>query len=340
MTQAIYLGPFEGQCSLVDVLHSECSIACWLPHPLPQCGDLLCISDRNFELHLSVQPGMATLTRNGTEISIPLLPKEKGYMAGLCMLAASWSPSNLSLFNGETNQNAVTPITVVPFTLLQFARKSAVVPVAMYDGPEQFHGVLLNAVRGLTDKVKTSRMHGNFWDYQLEGQKILSKRPKRETENHHAIHCLLSDIALAKNFEIIPEASSGSGDCDFLMTAPLSNGTSVKCCLEFKNAHSKDVVHGLEVQLPSYMATHATDLGFYVLFWFKGEGFDEPLESKLQLARKLAPTLYNLGRPHVKILCVDVSFSPPPSRPQQEEPPSEDKKSWWALYSESIASHW
>jgi hypothetical protein len=339
VTQEIYLRPLDGQLSFVDVLNSECTIACWLPHPLPQSGDLLRISDRNFELRLSLRPGMATLSRNGVEISMPLLPKKEGWMAGLCMLVATWTPSTLLLFNGENTQQEVTPVTVVPFTLLQYARKASVVPVTLYNTPEQFHGELLNAVRNLTGKVETSRMHGNVWDYQLEGQRIVSKRPKRETENHHAIHCLLSDIALAKNFEIIPEATSGSGNCDFLMTAPLSDGTSVKCCLEFKNAHSKDIVHGLEVQLPSYMATHATDLGFYVLLWFKGEGFDEPLDTKLQLARRLAPTLYKLGRPWVKILCVDVSFGPPPSRAQHEEPSSE-AKSWWALYAESIASHW
>jgi hypothetical protein len=42
-------------------------------------------------------------------------------------------------------------------------------------------------------------------------------------------------------------------------------------CLEFKVAHAPDLAHGIEKQLPEYMARRATDFGVFGVLSFGDE---------------------------------------------------------------------
>ena len=96
-----------------------------------------------------------------------------------------------------------------------------------------------------------------------ENGMIVSRSPKREVEIHQTIHCYLSDQALLRSFQVIPEFKTGVGNVDFMILGQLSNGDSVKVCVECKNAHSPDLIHGLTKQLPSYMENTLSGSGIY-----------------------------------------------------------------------------
>lgn len=75
-------------------------------------------------------------------------------------------------------------------------------------------------------------------------------------------------------------------------------------------AHSSDLDHGIDVQLPEYMRQKACDFGIYFVFDFRCELFDEPkgnLETRLQLrpARTAEP---------ISVVVLSCGYRLPPSK--------------------------
>ena len=71
-------------------------------------------------------------------------------------------------------------------------------------------------------------------------------------------------------------------------------------CVEVKNAHSPDLIHGLEHQLPDYMKSKKVTYGFYCVLNYKGEWFDKPTLSEDELFRQLVKVQISSSDPFVK----------------------------------------
>ena len=88
-------------------------------------------------------------------------------------------------------------------------------------------------------------------------------------------------------YELIRESAAGSGSIDLRASAPLNDGGIINICIEAKNAHSPDLIHGLTEQLPSYMKNTHADYGIYLVLWYQCESFPEPKESSMELTLNL-----------------------------------------------------
>ena len=97
---------------------------------------------------------------------------------------------------------------------------------------------------------------------------------------------------LLAGIELIPEYQTGVGNLDFIFIGKIKNNGLSKICVEFKNAHSVDLVHGLEHQLPDYMRNTGSNYGAYCVLYYKGDWFNEPdfsmneLEMRLSICQK------------------------------------------------------
>ncbi len=177
-----------------------------------------------------------------------------------------------------------TTPTFPPNSLIEWARKNNLISTTEFNSPDELYETLINALGAQQDKINTTNMHDAFWDKQFgKNNKILSKKPKRETDIHTIIHGLLHDLALIKSLNIYHETSLANGKLDFLITGELTNGGKVNICIEFKNAHSRDLNTGLTKQLPTYMRIKGTDYGIYCVLDFRGNDFREPKIDNLPL---------------------------------------------------------
>ena len=122
---------------------------------------------------------------------------------------------------------------------------------------------------------------------------------------------MLSDQAILSSFEIILEFKTGVGSLDFLLIGRLKNGSSTKICIEFKNAHSSDIIHGLTNQLPDYMKNCWSKYGVYAVLYFKGDWFDKPsYKDDTELFVKLQSEKQITGDPiqeNIRIIFLSVS---------------------------------
>ena len=320
----IELMPFlEGRVPRRVFLESHgFTIATWISlSPMPEGAILTMVAD-GFEHNASLRNGNLELRRNGFVASLPLSVSAQEHIDEAnrvplecpCHIALTWSPTTISVAVNGNGTSVTTPKTLPPNSLIGWARQQAIIPVIKYKTHRHFADEILNGLAGLQDKIATSRMEPAFWDFTYDGRRIVTRSPKRETQVHPTIHGLLHDLAIAKNLEVHPEASSGAGRMDFLITGTLDDGTIVKACIEFKNAHSEDVLHGMVRQLPSYMRTHATDVGYYCIPWFQGRHFDQPDQPLKEFRGSLVSELVNAGLKDIGLVIIDVSGGVAPSK--------------------------
>jgi hypothetical protein len=169
-----------------------------------------------------------------------------------------------------------TPATIPPNSLLSWARNQAILPSDSYETNKSFYQAVVDSIESIQDIVTSFGLVNPFWDITYDGHKIVSRLPKREPDIQPTMRALLFQISIAKNFEIVPEYPVSGGNLDFLITAPLSTGGLLNSCVEFKLAHSDNLLHGLLHQLPAYMKAKACEFGVYSVLYFKGKYFNEP----------------------------------------------------------------
>ena len=208
-----------------------------------------------------------------------------------------------------------TPVTFPPYSLINWARAESIAPIITYRSIENFNEVVISSLQSIQDKVSTLGLSNPFWDITYDGAKIISKKPKREIDIHPTIHALLFDVALAKNLQISPEYPIAGGQLDFLVSGTLNNGSPVNACIEFKHAHSGDLLHGLLDQLPAYMRAKGCDFGLYCVMYFKGEDFPEPNDFDLnKLEILLDGNRLSAGYSNIRIIILNFSHKKTPSQ--------------------------
>jgi hypothetical protein len=213
----------------------------------------------------------------------------------------------------ENTRILMTPPTRPPDSLLRWARRHELVPRPGYRSPGEFFEAVASSIESLADKIYTTGAQNPFWDMLYDGRKIANRQPKRETHIQQTIHALLYDQAIAKNFEIIPEAPVAGGRLDFSIIGFLTDNGPVKACVEFKYAHSDAIEHGLTDQLPLYMRGNGSDFGIYCVLCFKGEYFDEPDKDNFQIRADLENIRGKHALKNIRVIILDVGYHPPPS---------------------------
>ncbi|TAK96687.1 hypothetical protein EPO05_01255 [Patescibacteria group bacterium] len=306
---------FKGFATAQDFLNSAGTLHFKISKAAISTGGLVFrISDETFIFTLSFQNSSLVLQRNSTVSILTLDEFTDTAMLGIFVI---WTFDKLVLYCLQDDKTKVTEVETVPCappaSLLNWARRENLIPNIEYDTEESFRKKVCSCLQTIQTKIdETNGAITPFWNYQYSGSAIANRKPKKETEVQPIIQCLLSDQLLLSSIEIIPEYKTGVGTLDFIFVANIRNKGISKICAEFKNAHSKDLGHGLLHQLPKYMRNKGSTYGFYCVLNYKCEWFNKPaLKGNADLAlvlvknqhtssdplqRNIRIIIYNLGK--------------------------------------------
>jgi len=192
-----------------------------------------------------------------------------------------WSHASIVLDCGVSAENrrraeVDTSPVAPPIDLVRWARKRNLIEVPTFGKEEEFREKVYSHLTSVNEKIREAGAYKSFWNIAYSGNTITSRLPKKEVDIQPIVHCLLSDQMLLSNIEVVPEYKTGEGDLDFLFMANVDGAGLKKICAEFKLAHSKDLEHGLKIQLPAYMNASQSTYGAYCVLDFKGNWFQEP----------------------------------------------------------------
>lgn len=138
--------------------------------------------------------------------------------------------------------------------------------------------------------------------------------PIKETLAQPIIFNQLRVVCEAKGIFLGREVYAADGSVDFLFFYS-HQGRPLSVCVELKNAHNQNIVHGICSQLPLYMRDMGSKYGIYIILWYKGDSFDLPrkyksiteLESQLE---KIKPK----KRHDIQIMIIDGTPKISPSK--------------------------
>lgn len=231
------------------------------------------------------------------------------------MIFLTWSHNKISLYfcSGIKHIKAEAPTEPCspPSSLIKWARKQNLLPMVEYESEEQLREKVYSCLLSIQDKIDEYGAINPFWDITYFEKKIVSRTPKKETDVQPVISLLLSDQMLMAGIEVIPEYQTGRGDLDFMFMGNVKDNGITKICAEFKNAHSKDLFHGLEDQLPLYMKNCECNYGAYCVLNYKGEWFPKPdkFENKLDMELSIHQSKSTNPLVHNGIRCFIFSLS-------------------------------
>jgi hypothetical protein len=205
----------------------------------------------------------------------------------------------------------------VPQDLLQWARRQTLTERRSYKSGAEFLSVISDCLNMVGKKIEETKAFSLFWDFPRQRANIKDQRlalPKRETQTMAGIRALLQDQSLLLAFDVSAETQAGPGILDMKLVAPLEGGGLSKIALEGKRAHSTDLEHGLEVQLPTYMRSINADHGIYLVLWFRCAEFDQPTKELVELTWHLTTLAH--GR-NITVKYLDLSRTPNTKRTQR-----------------------
>lgn len=237
------------------------------------------LNDDGFSFELQYQNGVFDLKRNGYSVAFE---GKNGKREGIYhTVVFAWSPEWLTAGANGDIQKTDTPPTLIPVSILRQAKKENLIPNSLFASEEQFRQKVLDCFYSIQNKVIETKSQSSFWNFtKVINGKVLSVKPKDETQIHSIIHGLLYDQMMVNSIEVIPEYQNAKGILDFCLMAQVKDIGFVKLAVEFKMAHSSKLTHGMEKQLPLYMKSVQSKYGIYGLFWFKGGLFDQPSKYK------------------------------------------------------------
>jgi hypothetical protein len=229
----------------------------------------------------------------------------------------SWTFDSLRLTFGTYQDHWNNPQVVAkaapvppPPELVAWVRSREMAAVMEFASEKEFAVRVHSSLQRFDERLRPVLSRDFFWDIQRDGNRIIDRQPKRETDVQAVIHAMLVDHMLLSNVDVQPEARSSAGAVDFLFTGTLKGGRRCRLCAEFKSAHSRDLVSGLATQLRSYMEAADTVHGAYCVLDFRGSDFHRPTEDTNTLLGQLhaadAATPY--GRRHpIKVHWFDLA---------------------------------
>lgn len=161
----------------------------------------------------------------------------------------------------------------------------------------------------LTSTIKKSIEFNDLEKYLWES----IDKPVSEPKAQILLFNFVKDFAEFKGIKMIREASAASGNVDFNFHYTYNN-RSLSICVELKNAHHNDILHGIKTQLPLYMKSIGGKRGIFIVLWYKSENFNNPKKYKsiLELEQDLKKEIPN-GL-DIKILIIDCTLKSNPSK--------------------------
>jgi hypothetical protein len=280
-------------------------------------GEFFAVLSPEYQMSLTVRQGVVEFRRNSHVARKEIGPYRRSFK-----IVLSWMPHQFQLVVGMDNRASVDAVVTirtapifVPLTLLQWSRQYSLLKRLTYRSKEEFLGILFDAPQQAKQKIRSTNGHSLFWDRQRSGSTSPRLVPKREPEAMAGLTAFLQDQSTLSGFELIRESATGPGSLDLFVIAPLSAGGSVRVCVEGKNAHSRDIEHGVTDQLPAYMKRKQADHGIYLVLWYQCEAFPEPREDEIDLTLRL-----RRGKPfrNITVECFDLSLPRSPSDPDFE----------------------
>jgi len=325
----------RGHVTPRDLIEANGTLTFWTNYSqlgTGKVGYLFKVTAEKYYLEVGFAESSFYMTRNELKVKASISTQiPDGYVNCYAM----WQPTKLSLLMldksyGEAVSSGAdaiteiesrrkvleTPPTLPPNSLITWARREAIVPIATYDSLSHFYQEVTFALQSIPDKATTANIYNAFWDITYRGPfEIAPRKPKREPDIVSVIHALLFDVAIAKNFEVSPQYPLGGGKLDFLISGHLKTGETVNVCVEFKHAHSNKLENGLLKQLPKYMQTKGCDFGIYCVMFFKGKYLERPKKYDLgSLDFYLKDLAGSVGLSNIRILVFDLSYPKPPSQ--------------------------
>lgn len=235
--------------------------------------------------------------------SIDVTVLEDGYGG----LPAAEKPP-IETFQSET----CTPYTTVPDQLLRWARARSYLQTTDVASADQFFVEFVNIIHQMQQTIEDKGSQRIFWNFEKGGDR--ARTPKAEPQVTAAIDLLLSDAAVRKDFQIVPQAGAAGGNLDFQVNKVTEGGGLAVLAMEAKHAHASDLKHGLINQLPAYMRAVTADFGIYLILWFKGEDFQFPVDSDFNALREKLELKGPRAPSNVRIMHLDLSIPSPPSK--------------------------
>jgi hypothetical protein len=207
---------------------------------------------------------------------------------------ASWTINTLTLLLGpigfqgpDIKQTGKIEPRPAPLSLFKWARHQSLLPVVEHNSEFDFVSRVHTSLAFVQDKIDTMVNADIFWDIQYNGSSVLKRTPKKEKDLQPIFQGLLSDQCFISGIEVYPEFTTGVGRIDFLFVGYVKGKGNMKVCAEFKLAHSRDLEHGIEFQLPAYMINQQTENGTYCILDFRGKWFNEPKTDDISLHTRL-----------------------------------------------------
>jgi hypothetical protein len=233
------------------------------------------IATKDFWFNLGFKDGYLFMQRN--EFVLKVKPSFLKKLPGNKVVLASWTMNWLNFLLGPigfqgpsiSKKLEIEP-RPVPLSLFRWARQQSLIPVEQFDSENHFLSRVHLSLDLLQTKVDEMANPNVFWDVQYQGNKIVNRSPKKETDLHAIIQSLLSDQMFLSSIEVSTEYQTGVGNLDFMFMGSVKDKGISKICAEFKNSHSKDLLHGLEYQLPAYMKNKNVEHGTYCILDFRG----------------------------------------------------------------------
>lgn len=289
-------------------------------------GTFLLVEDIGYSLEIGILNNTFFIKRNSDSISYPL-NEFPNNVSRTCL--AVWNAEKLqcsmideliySSADAINNTNLMknlksinTKSTLPPFSLIEHCRKKLGLNQITYDDESEFFSTMISSLQNIQDTIDSSNSRDAFWEFSYDG-KTKTRKPRLEVRNQNLIHGLLNTLKYVKNFELIPGPKSGGGELDFLLIGTLKSGFRVKVCVEFKNAHSSKLEHGLLKQLPEYMKQNGSNLGIYMILNFKDSEFQQPKKSETELDHELSKKTMDAGLDKIRILFTNFGKKPSPS---------------------------
>ena len=278
----------------------------------------------HFEFEININRRRFNFIRNGV-IASQLLPR--GTRTSVHCFAR-WGPESIDVTVLEDGygrlpasekppiesfqSKTATIFTVVPDELIRWARQQNYLPTTNLASAEEFFVEFVNIIYHMQKTIEDTGSQRIFWDFKQGNGG--PPTPKAEPQVTDAIHLLLKDAEVRKDFQIVPQAGAAGGNLDFQINKVVEGGKLAVLAMEAKHAHAQGVKHGLFTQLPAYMRAVSAEFGIYLVLWFRGNVSDQPtntdftqLQLKFQRERPRPPS-------NVRVMHLDLSIPAPPSK--------------------------
>lgn len=180
-------------------------------------------------------------------------------------------PDELKVF---TERISTTP-SYPPLELIRWVDKQNLIEKHEYKSEVEFRNKIIAIIKGLQEKINISSNINEFWNIIKEGNSIVKRIPKDETDIQAAIIRMISDQLTLANIFVSPEYDTGIGKVDMIFSAQVIEQGICSIVIEIKNAHSKDLKDGLNIQLPLYMKAKKSKYGIYLVLWYQGDWFND-----------------------------------------------------------------